>query len=153
MQATCSGSLCVVTSRQADLARTSEDLRIVLGRLVRRLRAENTLPLRHATVLARLEREGPIGTSDLAQLERMRPQSMAETIKELEGDGLVMRDADPTDGRRMLIALTRTGRDTLHGDRARREEWLATAIARELTSREQETLARATELLSRLADS
>ena len=124
----------------------------MLGRLVRRLRVENTVPLRHATVLSRLEREGPLGTSDLAQRERMRPQSMAETIKELECDGLVMRDADPTDRRRMLIALTQTGRETLHRDRARREEWLANAIERELTSREQETLARATELLSRLAD-
>ena len=142
-----------MTGRQAELARTSEDLRIVLGRLVRRLRAENTLPLRHATVLSRLDRDGPLGTSDLAQRERMRPQSMAETIKELELDGLVLRDADPTDGRRMLIALTPGGRETLRRDRARREEWLATAIARELTPREQETLARATALLSRLADS
>ena len=82
----------------------------------------------------------------------MRPQSMAETIKELEADRLVMREADPTDGRRLLIALTQIGRDTLHRDRARREEWLASAIEHELTSREQETLARATELLSRLAD-
>jgi DNA-binding MarR family transcriptional regulator len=141
-----------MAKHSAELARTSQDLQIVLGRLVRRLRAENTLPLRHATVLSRLEREGPLGTSDLAQRERMRPQSMAETIKELEGEGLVMRDADPTDGRRWLIALTTTGRETVLRDRARREEWLATSIARELTSREQETLARAVALLSRLAD-
>jgi DNA-binding MarR family transcriptional regulator len=126
---------------------------MVLGRLVRRLRAENTVPLRHATVLSRLEREGPLGTSDLAQRERMRPQSMAETIKELEGDGLVLREDDPTDGRRMLIALTSAGRDLVRRERARREEWLATVIARELTSRERKTLARATDLLRRLADS
>jgi DNA-binding MarR family transcriptional regulator len=142
-----------VSNRPAELSRTSNDLQMVLGRLVRRLRAENTVPLRHATVLSRLEREGPQGTSDLAQRERMRPQSMAETIKELEGDGLVRREADPTDGRRMLIALTSAGRDLVRRERARREEWLATAIARELTSREQQTLARATALLRRLADS
>jgi DNA-binding MarR family transcriptional regulator len=141
-----------MANQSAELTRTSQDLRIVLGRLVRRLRVENTLPLRHATVLARIERDGPLGTSDLAQRERMRPQSMAETIKELVVEGFVMRDADPTDGRRWLIALTTTGRATLLRDRARREEWLATAIARELTSREQETLARAVSLLSRLAD-
>jgi DNA-binding MarR family transcriptional regulator len=131
----------------------SEELRIVLGRLVRRLRAENTIPLRHATVLSRLDSEGPLGTSDLAQRERMRPQSMAETIKELEADDLVYRHADPTDGRRMLIGLTTAGSDLIRRERARREEWLATAIARELTGREQEALARATDLLRRLADS
>jgi DNA-binding MarR family transcriptional regulator len=148
MQATCTGNLHVVNE-----PRTSHELQLVLGRLVRRLRAENTVPLRHATVLSRLEREGPLGTSDLAQRERMRPQSMAETIKELENDGLVHREADPSDGRRMLIALTATGRELVRRERARREEWLATAIARELTAREQETLGRATDLLRRLADS
>jgi DNA-binding MarR family transcriptional regulator len=142
-----------VSSRPAELPRTSHELQLVLGRLVRRLRAENTVSLRLAAVLSRLEREGPLGTSDLAQRERMRPQSMAETIKELEADELVRREADPTDGRRMLIALTPKGRDLVRRERARREEWLATAIARELTGREQETLARATELLRRLADS
>jgi DNA-binding MarR family transcriptional regulator len=142
-----------VAIRPAELSRTSHELQMVLGRLVRRLRAENTVSLRHSTVLSHLERTGPLGTSDLAQRERMRPQSMAETIKELEGDGLVRREADPTDGRRMLIALTAPGRELVRRERARREEWLATAIARELTSREQETLARATDLLRRLADS
>jgi DNA-binding MarR family transcriptional regulator len=142
-----------VSAARGDIAAVSEELRLVLGRLVRRLRAENTIPLRHATVLSRLEREGPLGTSDLAQRERMRPQSMAETIKELETDGLVLRHPDPTDGRRMLIALTTTGRELILRERARHEEWLATAIARELTARERETLARATELLRRLADS
>ena len=142
-----------MANRPAELPRTSHELQLVLGRLVRRLRAENTVPLRHSTVLSRLEREGPLGTSDLAQRERMRPQSMAETIKELEADALVQREADPTDGRRMLIALTAKGRDLVRRERARREEWLATAIERELTTREQETLARATELLRRLVDS
>jgi len=142
-----------VTNRPAELPRTSHDLQMVLGRLVRRLRAENTIALRHSTVLSHLERAGPLGTSDLAQRERMRPQSMAETIKELEAEGLVLRTADPTDGRRMLIGLTAAGRDLVRRERARREEWLASAIARELTAREQETLAKATELLRRLADS
>jgi DNA-binding MarR family transcriptional regulator len=53
----------------------------------------------------------------------------------------------------MLIALTATGRELVRRERARREEWLATAIARELSAREQETLGRATDLLRRLADS
>jgi DNA-binding MarR family transcriptional regulator len=142
-----------VSAPRGDLATVSEELRIVLGRLVRRLRVESTIPLRHATVLSRLEREGSLGTSDLAQRERMRPQSMAETIKELETDGLVLRHPDPTDGRRMLIALTTAGRELIRRERARREEWLATAIAHELSGGEQETLARATDLLRRLADS
>ena len=135
------------------VSQTSHELQLVLGRLVRRLRAENTLPLRHATVLGLLDREGPLGASDLAQRERMRPQSMAETVKELEADGLVHRAPDPTDGRRVTIALTTEGREKVRRNRARREEWLAQAIARELSAREEETLSRAVVLLRRLADS
>jgi DNA-binding MarR family transcriptional regulator len=131
---------------------TSHELQRVLGRLVRRLRAENTVPLRHATVLGLLERDGPQGTSELARRERMRPQSMAETINELETDGLVRRSPDPTDGRRVQISLTARGRDQVRRSRARREEWLAQAIARELTAREERTLAHAVDLLQRLAD-
>ena len=135
------------------MSQTSHELQLVLRRLVRRLRAENTLPLRHATVLGLFDREGPLGTSDLAQRERMRPQSMAETVKELEADGLVHRAPDPTDGRRITIALTAEGREKVRSNRARREEWLAQAIARELSGREEETLSRAVGLLRRLADS
>jgi DNA-binding MarR family transcriptional regulator len=142
-----------VTKQPPDVNLTSEELQLVLGRLIRRLRAENTLPLRHGTVLGRLEREGPLATSDLAQRERMRPQSMAETVKELEQEGLVARAPDPADGRRVLIALTAAGATRIRGNRARRAEWLAQAIARELNGREQATLARATALLQRLADS
>jgi DNA-binding MarR family transcriptional regulator len=142
-----------VAVRERDTTQTSHDLQLVLGRLVRRLRAENPIPLRHATVLGLLERDGPMGTSDLAQRERMRPQSMAETIKDLEADGLVRRRPDPSDGRRVQISLTPAGRANVRRNRASREEWLARAIARELNGREEQALAGAIELLRRLADS
>jgi DNA-binding MarR family transcriptional regulator len=128
------------------------ELRLVLGRLVRRLRAEAMLPLNQTTVLARLERDGELSTSALAERERMRPQSMAQTVKDLESSGLVTRHGDPSDARRMLVALTPAGRKALAADRGRREDWLSGAIETRLSAREQETLGRAIELLRRLAD-
>lgn len=129
------------------------DLRVVLGQLIRRLRAERRgLPLGQVTVLGRLERGGPAGTSALASAERVRPQSMAATVTALEAAGLVARRPDPGDGRRTLIELTPAGRDALLADRRRREDWLADAIERDLTARERRVLAEATELLGRLAD-
>jgi DNA-binding MarR family transcriptional regulator len=136
-----------------DAAEAASELRIVVGRLVRRLRAENTLPISQGAVLARLHRDGPQTTSSLAVAERMRPQSMAQTIAELEADGLVARTPDPADRRQVLIELTAAGRRALDDDRARREGWLAGAIERELTKAEQATLTRAVALLRRLADS
>ena len=104
-------------------------------------------------MLARLEREGPATTSALAAAERVRPQSMAQTIAELGAAGLVARSPDPTDGRQILIELTERGRTTLAEERARREGWLASAIESELTAEEQETLLRALPILRRLAQS
>jgi len=136
------------------LARPStiaSDLRVVLGQLIRRLRAEHRFPISQGSVLGRLDREGPQGTSDLAAAERVRPQSMAQTIGDLEADGLITRSADPNDGRRTLIELSPAGREALKADRLNREGWLAQAIADELSADEQEVLARAVELLKRLS--
>jgi DNA-binding MarR family transcriptional regulator len=125
----------------------------VLGQLVRRLRVEHRLPLSHGTLLARLDRDGPATTSGLAATERVRPQSMAQTVAEVEGDGFVSRTPDPTDRRQVLIAITDAGKAALVEDRARREGWLAEAIATELTPEEQDVLVRAVPLLRRLAQS
>jgi DNA-binding MarR family transcriptional regulator len=125
----------------------------VLGQLTRRLRAEHRFPISHATVLSRLDREGAMTTSALAAAERVRPQSMAHTIAELEADGLVDRTADPDDRRQILIELTARGRELLAEERARREGWLAQTIATELTGDEQEILIKAVPLLRRLAQS
>jgi DNA-binding MarR family transcriptional regulator len=129
------------------------DLRVVLGQLIRRLRAaRGGIPLGQITVLGRLERGGPTGISALATAERVRPQSMASTVAALEAAGLVTRRADPGDGRRALIELTAPGREALLADRRRREDWLADAIARDLSARERRLLGEATALLARLAE-
>ena len=138
-------------AQQAELIASTSELRIVLGQLVRRLRAEHRFPISQATVLSRLDREGAATTSALAAAERVRPQSMAHTIAELEADGLVDRTPDPVDRRQIQIALTERGREALADERARREGWLARAIATELTDDEQELLMQTVPLLRRLA--
>lgn len=136
-----------------DPSLVASDLRVVLGQLVRRLRATHRFSLSHAAVLGRLDREGPQGVSDLAASERVRPQSMAQTVGELESEGLVSRRDDPRDRRRALVELTDSGTAALQLDRRQREGWLESAIADELTPAEQATLGEAVQLLRRLAES
>jgi DNA-binding MarR family transcriptional regulator len=132
----------------------ASDLRVVIGQLVRRLRAERRdLSLGQVTVLGRLDRVGPCGVSDLAACERVRPQSMASTVAALLAAGLVSRAPDPGDRRRVLIALTPAGREALAVDRRRREGWLADAIRGDLSPKEQRALADAAVLLARIAQS
>ncbi len=136
-----------------DVPLLASDLRVVLGQLVRRLRTEHGFSLAHGAVLGRLDREGVMGTSDLAAAEHVRPQSMAQTVGELEADQLISRRPDPADGRRALLELTDRGRETLEAHRREREGWLIQAIAEGFSEQEQQILVRALELLRRLAES
>ena len=131
----------------------AHELRETLGRLVRRLRAEPGLPpVAQLTVLGRLDREGSASTSDLAAAERMRPQSMAQTVRDLEAAGFVSRRPDPDDGRRALVELTALGRERVRAARAQRESRLSEILERDLTPAERETLREAVALLNRIAD-
>jgi DNA-binding MarR family transcriptional regulator len=136
-----------------DTALLASELRVVLGQIVRRLRAEHRFSVSQATVLGRLDREGTSSIGELAIAERVRPQSMAQTVCDLEADSLISRRPDPDDGRRSLVELTERGRETLLEDRRKREGWLTEAIAQDLSVSEQRLLAQAVELLRRLADS
>jgi DNA-binding MarR family transcriptional regulator len=131
----------------------AEELRETLGRLIRRLRAEpGQIPVAQGTVLARLDRQGPAATSDPAAAEHMRPQSMAQTVRELENAGLVSRRPDPDDGRRALVELTPDGVHRLRTARAQRQGWLSEALERDFSPAEQALLHDALRLLRRLGD-
>jgi DNA-binding MarR family transcriptional regulator len=130
----------------------ASELRVVLGRLLRRLRTEHRVPLTQAAVLGRLDREGSQSIGDLAAAEQVRPQSMSQTLGELEADGLIQRLPDVRDGRRILVALTDRGRETLAQDRALREGWLAGTLEEHFTDPELRVLEEAVALLRRLSE-
>jgi DNA-binding MarR family transcriptional regulator len=138
---------------QATTSALAHELRETIGRLLRRLRAEpGELPVGQIAVLSRLDREGPASISDLAAADRMRPQSMAQTVHDLESTGLVSRRPDPADGRRSFVELTPLGLETLNAMRAHREDWLTQVLDSELDAEQRELLRRAVELLGRVAD-
>ncbi len=88
------------------------DFTQAIGLLVRRVRAaagSQELSLTESAVLARLDKDGPHTTADLARAESMRPQSMGATIAALEEMGMVEREPHPTDGRQVNIELTAKG--------------------------------------------
>jgi DNA-binding MarR family transcriptional regulator len=139
-------------ARTTATAELAHDLRESVGRLVRRLRAESDVPMNQMGVLGRLDRFGPASISDLAAADRVRPQSMAQTVRELESAGWVSRRPDPDDGRRAILELTDAGLARLQANRAAREDWLTQALERELDPAEREHLAEAIALLGRVAD-
>jgi DNA-binding MarR family transcriptional regulator len=129
------------------------ELRAVLAALYRRIRqtkqlGELTGP--ESSALSRLGQQGPMSAAELAKLEQISPQSIAPTLRGLVEKGLVARSADPTDGRRMILSLTATGRDTVQDRRATRTEQLSRALAA-LEPADRERLFAALPALARLA--
>ena len=53
---------------------------------------------------------GPARAGQLAQMSRLSPSAITETVEGLERDGLVRRDSDPEDRRAVRVALTAEGR-------------------------------------------
>jgi DNA-binding MarR family transcriptional regulator len=133
----------------------SAELRAIVGKLKRRFREQanvGDLTPSQVSVLLRLEKDGPATTSSLARGEGMRPQSMASVVAALETAGLVSGAPDPMDGRQVLLSMTETCRTWFQEGRAARQDWLARKIQAHLSSREQEDLTTAVELLKRLVD-
>ncbi|WP_377267881.1 MarR family winged helix-turn-helix transcriptional regulator [Peterkaempfera sp. SMS 1(5)a] len=133
--------------------RASQEVRAVVGRLRRRIRAAagtEGISFTQASVLARLTGNQGLTTSDLAAAEGIRHQSMATTVAPLADLGLVERRRDPGDGRRLLIALTAEGRRRAEEARQARGEWLAAELQKKCTEEERQTVIAAMAVLERL---
>jgi DNA-binding MarR family transcriptional regulator len=128
-------------------------LRLSVVRLNRRLRSQHTdesVSLTQLSALNTLSGCGPMTPSELAASERVRPPSMTRVIASLEEVGLVSRRQHPTDGRQSIIELTPAGVDLLNAEASARERWLDKRLA-ELTAAERHILARASEIIDRMA--
>src|SRR5580700_5847583 len=107
------------------------ELRVVLGKLKRRLREhanKGDLSLSQMAVIGYLDREGPSTVTTLARAEGVRPQSMGATVAALEEAGLVRGTQHPADGRQVVLSLTTAANEWVRTSRAAREDWLAQAI-------------------------
>ncbi|HUN95844.1 MAG TPA: MarR family transcriptional regulator [Bradyrhizobium sp.] len=143
------------SAESPELAALAGELRVVVGKLIRRVREQagaGDFTNAQKSVLLRLERDGPATVSMLARAEGVRPQSMRITIAALEAAGAVSGKPDPDDGRQTFLSLTPSFLKILKTGRAAREDWLFRALQTQLTAREHEQLAAAVKLLGRLAD-
>ncbi|WP_157001032.1 MarR family winged helix-turn-helix transcriptional regulator [Agromyces laixinhei] len=141
-------------ARRRPLAEQSNELRVAVMRLARRLRQERTeteLSGSQFSTLVWIAAEGPLTIGRLAELERVTAPSMNRTVNCLVDAGFATRGPSPDDGRKVLVAATETGETVVRDTRRRRDAWLAKRFA-VLTPAERETLAEATTILRRLTD-
>lgn len=135
-------------------ARIAVELQASIARLVRRLRQTHVpgdLTPSESSVLSRLDRGGPASPGDIAAGEQVRPQAMTGVLANLEGKGLIVREPDPADGRRVVVSATDAARQLISTRRGLKADRLAHAITGGFTPAEKQQLVAAAELLDRLA--
>ncbi len=134
----------------------ASDLRTVVARLIKKLRSKSfaaeQLSLTERSVLKLLDEHKELLASELASMEKITSQSMSQIVNHLFELGYILRKPSVTDKRKVLISLSKPGQKLLYKSRHERDEWLHRAIAETLTTREQETLRKVIEPLSRLID-
>jgi DNA-binding MarR family transcriptional regulator len=139
----------------AQASTLAAELRATLGQLKRKLRQHgggHDLTPSQVAVVLRLERDGPATVSDLARAEGMRPQSMSAVIAQLEEMAFVTGAADPQDGRKTVMSLTKACRKSIEDGRAARQDWLTQAIQKKLSLQDQKKVSSAIRLLARLTE-
>jgi DNA-binding MarR family transcriptional regulator len=99
------------------------------------------LSLARTKVLTQLHQGGPARPSVLAGQFGFAPRTITELVDSLERDGLVTRQADPTDRRALLVALTRDGQAALAVAQAARAR-LMTQVFGALNVGDRTTMAR-----------
>jgi len=135
------------------VARGDDELRITLQRIARRIRgnrADGDVGDSQLSVLFQLDLRGPLTPSQLAALEHVTPPSMNRTVNGLEESGLVSRERDAGDARKVLVTLTPEASAVLTETRRLRAVWFSDELAT-LTPDERAALDAALPALRKLA--
>jgi DNA-binding MarR family transcriptional regulator len=135
---------------------TAARLRIVIGKLSRRLRpapaavAAGLTPTQ-ISLLLNVARQGPIRLSDLAAAEAINPTQLSRSVAHLVDIGAVQRASDQGDRRAAWVKPTAAGRRLAEKIRRERTDALNVALA-DLAPDERRRIEQAVPALEQLAE-
>ncbi|WP_168625859.1 MULTISPECIES: MarR family winged helix-turn-helix transcriptional regulator [unclassified Cryobacterium] len=132
----------------------AQELRFAVQRLSRRIRimqADGDVTEGQRSVLATIHNNGPQTLRSLAELEGVTPPSMNRTVNALVAAGLLEREVDEQDARRVILSISDAGADFIKETRKRRDAWFTKQLAG-LSQDERDALSAATPVLKKLAE-
>ncbi len=140
---------------EVEVADLGRQVRSAVGRLYRRFRSERPeggLGDAALEVLTRLHKHGPRTLTELSEHDRVSPASMSQTVNRLTSAGYAVRTRDADDRRKVLFSATAEGDELASAARAQRNAWLDQRL-QALSAEDRAVIARATAVLSSIADS
>ena len=134
-----------------EIEETAMRLRVVFRKLSRKVDTLNEAdaPTRSEhVVLAWLDENGLMTPSALAVAQKVRPQTMGQTLDALDRRRWIKRAPHPEDRRQILISLSPAGQKALAKGRALRQAWLVGEL-KKATGSDRKTLREALGILER----
>ncbi|MBJ7463354.1 MAG: MarR family transcriptional regulator [Mycolicibacterium sp.] len=119
--------------------------------LWRHLAERDDLGASATLVLNRLDREGPMRVTALAEAEGASQSGMTQLVQRMERQGLLERKADPDDGRACLVMIGKAGRRRWNERADVRKQRIA-GLLDGLAEDDQQALWLAAQVASRLLD-
>lgn len=130
------------------------DLRVVISSIHKGLRklssATEGYSMTEIETVVHVYRNNSLLPSELAQLTRVKTQSMSQILKKLEENGIVKRSPSKEDKRKVYISVTAAGKKMVETTRYERDGWLKGTIEKSLTDKEIDILVKALPVLNKL---
>jgi DNA-binding MarR family transcriptional regulator len=131
-------------------------LRTATSHLFKRLRQQintvDNLSLTEITTLSNLYNHQPLFPSQMAEMVKIKAQSMSQIINKLEEANLIIKVPSVTDKRKIAISLSDFGKKMVDDTRHDRDEWLNEAIEGCLSATEKKVLEQAVKLMEKLIE-
>ena len=129
-------------------------LRTVISKMVRKLRKHmkdvDSLSISEIDTLSFLYQNDQLSPSELADMNKIKGQSMSDVLTHLQELGMIDKKKSTTDKRKFIVSLTVYGRQVVEQTRYEREKWLSGAIKQQLSSKEKKLLEEAIGFIERL---
>ncbi|HTF50871.1 MAG TPA: MarR family transcriptional regulator [Pseudonocardia sp.] len=129
-------------------------LRGVISRLARQLNATSTdegLTPTQYSVLGLIAVRGPLGLTELTEMEGLNPTMLSRVVRKLDDEGLIRRQPDPADQRAARVQVTPAGSEVHQRIRAQRTQVLYACLER-LPIEVTDELLRAVPMLEAVAE-
>jgi len=116
------------------------------------MKTVDNLSMTEVTTLSNLYHNASLFPSEMAEMVKVKAQSMSQILNHLEELNLITKTPSAKDKRKISISLSSHGREMVEQTRGERDEWLSNAIEHHLSAAEKKLLEQAVVLLDKLVD-
>lgn len=110
------------------------------------------LSITEVTTLSHLYQSGALFPSEMADIVKIKAQSMSQILNRMENLNLIVKTPSVSDKRKISISLSAFGKEKVEQTREERDEWLSGAIEHQLSASEKKLLQEAIVLMDKIAE-